>query len=64
MGLCLIETRDRIELPESGSNEEWSVIIYGLDEDATASAIKEWSETTVRRFFLRCKAAYANHLSN
>lgn len=47
MGVCLIETRDRIELPESGSNEEWSAVIYGLDEDAAVSAIKQWSETTV-----------------
>lgn len=49
MGLCLIETRDRIELPELGSNQEWSVVVYGLDEDTAISIIKTYPETTVSR---------------
>lgn len=49
MGLCLVETRDRIELPDVGSDQEWSVVVYGLDEDTAISVIKDWSETTVSR---------------
>ncbi|XPT03478.1 Noranthrone synthase [Ascochyta lentis] len=44
LGLCLIETRDRIELPERGTSQEWSVAFYGLDENAAVNAINDFFE--------------------
>ncbi|KAJ4320237.1 hypothetical protein N0V94_003501 [Neodidymelliopsis sp. IMI 364377] len=44
LGLCLVETRDRIELPQPDASQEWSVAFYGLEEDGAVNAINEFFE--------------------
>jgi noranthrone synthase len=51
LGLCLVETRDRIELPQPNSSQEWSVAFHGLDEDVAVDAVNEFFEQQVDNHF-------------
>ncbi|KAI9744716.1 MAG: hypothetical protein M1818_001641 [Claussenomyces sp. TS43310] len=45
LGLCVVDVRDRIEIPSAEVSQEWSMVVPGLDPKTAAEAIGEFCQT-------------------